>query len=362
MKKGPRFQTRSVAIGPLHIGRGAPVVVQSMTNTKTHEPGKTLGQIRRLAKAGCELVRVAVPDQAAVAALPQIVKKSPLPIVADIHFDYKLALAAIAAKVAKVRLNPGNMGLPGSLEVARAAVRAQTAIRIGVNAGSIAPRERKTVKTPEALGRLMARKAMQYAAVLAKTGLDCIVLSVKASDIQSTLSAYRTLAKQSPWPLHLGITEAGGELAGGIKTAAGISPLLLEGIGDTLRVSLTEDPVKEIRVADMILAATGVRKRGPEIIACPTCGRTTSDLQKILKQVERALATEKRTLTVAVMGCVVNGPGEARHADVGIAGAADGSFMLFAKGKPVKRVAADKAVQALLQVIWGMDKKLQGYK
>ncbi len=348
MKRAHRLTTRLVRVGNRALGHGQPVLVQSMTNTPTEDTGRTLAQIRRLAGAGCELVRVAVPSQAAVKALPRIVARSPLPVIADVHFDHALALGAIAAGVAKVRINPGNLGLAKSLLVARAAARAKTAVRIGVNAGSLPERWRQAARTPAALGRLMARTATRYADALAKTGLRHIVLSVKSSDIQASLAAYRQLAATARWPLHLGLTEAGGELAGGIKTAAGLSPLLLEGIGDTLRVSLTADPVAEIRVANLILAATGVRRRGPDIIACPTCGRTSGDLFGILHKVEQALRTETRPLTVAVMGCVVNGPGEARHADAGLAGAPDGTFMLFAQGKPLRRVSAAQAVPALL--------------
>ncbi len=348
MSRAPRLTTRVVRVGERVLGHGHPVLVQSMTNTPTQAAGRTLAQIRRLADAGCELVRVAVPNARAVAVLPKIVKSSPLPVIADIHFDHTLALGAIQAGVAKVRINPGNLGLDRSRLVARAAAKAKVAVRIGVNAGSLPEKLRRTAKTPEALGRLMARTALQYARALESAGLKQIVLSVKASEVHASLAAYRLLSEKCHWPLHLGLTEAGSELAGSIKTAAGLSPLLLEGIGDTLRVSLTSDPVREIRAANLILAATGVRRRGPDIISCPTCGRTASDLAKILQQVEKALDRETRPLTVAIMGCVVNGPGEARHADVGLAGAPDGSFMLFAQGKPLRRVSPAKAVPALL--------------
>lgn len=348
MSRAHRLTTRLVRVGTQALGHGRPVLVQSMTNTPTEDAGRTLAQIRRLAAAGCELVRVAVPSQAAVKALARITASSPLPVIADIHFDHELALGAIAAGAAKVRINPGNLGLERSLQVARAAARAKVAVRIGVNAGSLPERWRQAAKTPAALGRLMARTAKRFADAFAAAGQRRIVLSVKSSDILALLAAYRQLAATTRWPLHLGLTEAGGELAGAVKTAAGLSPLLLEGIGDTLRVSLTADPVAEIRAANLILAATGVRRRGPDIISCPTCGRTAGDLFGVLKKVERALLTETRPLTVAVMGCVVNGPGEARHADAGLAGAPDGTFMLFAQGKPLRRVTAAQAVPALL--------------
>lgn len=347
MSRAHRLRTCRVRVGHRVIGHGAPVLVQSMTNTPTDDVCATLAQIRGLALAGCELIRVAVPDKPALAALPRIIQGSPMPVIADIHFDHTLALAALAAGVAKVRINPGNMGQDKSLLVARAAAAAGKSVRIGVNAGSLPERDRKKTKSPEALGRLMARTALSYARAFEKTGLQEIVLSVKASDIRTTIAAYRSLAEESRWPLHLGITEAGDELAGAVKTAAGLSPLLLEGLGDTLRVSLTADPAREIEVADLLLSATGVRRRGIEIISCPTCGRTTLDLAGIVKQVKQALAGEAKPLTVAIMGCVVNGPGEARHADVGLAGAPDGSLMLFAQGRPLRRVPAARAVAAL---------------
>lgn len=347
----PRQGTRKVRVGELTLGGGEPVRVQSMTNTSTADANATLRQVRRLAQAGCELVRVAVPDEAAVQALPAIVARSPLPVIADIHFDHRLALAAIQAGVAKVRINPGNLGLERSLKVAEAAAAKNVAVRIGVNSGSLPEAERHRARTPEALGELMAVTAQRYAEAFESRGASQLVLSVKASGVAATLAAYRALVQRVPWPLHLGITEAGGELAGAIKTAVGLGPLLLEGIGDTLRVSLTADPVKEIRVANLLLAAAGVRRRGVDIIACPTCGRTTGDLFRILKQVEAALEHDSRPLTVAVMGCVVNGPGEARHADAGLAGAPDGSFMLFVRGRTARRVTAKAAVPALLAAL-----------
>ncbi len=346
-----RQRTHRVAIGTTAIGHGSPVLIQSMTTTRPTQVKATLKQIQQLAAVGCELVRVAVPDEASARALPKIVSESPLPVVADIHFDDTLAHLAIQAGVAKVRINPGNMGVGKALEVGRAAQDKGVAVRIGVNSGSVPEARRKHVHTPDGVGKVMADMALEYASAFEKVGVKTLVLSVKSSDVQTTLAAYRHLAQHSLWPLHLGITEAGSVLSGAVKSAAGLSPLLLEGIGDTLRVSLTGDPVREIPVANQLLSITGVRKRGAEIIACPTCGRTTSDLEKILARVEAALATEMRPITVAVMGCVVNGPGEARHADVGIAGAPDGAFMLFAKGKPLRKVSAEEAVEALLHEV-----------
>ncbi len=330
------------------MGGDHPVLIQSMTNTKTHDWKTTARQIRKLAGAGCELVRVAVPDQKALSVLPALIKNAPIPLIADIHFDKKLALGAMAAGMAKVRINPGNMELAAALEVARQAALRHVAVRLGVNAGSLPEQAKKKCKTPHSLGRLMARTALHYARLFEKQGLKDIVLSVKASSIPATIAGYRLLAEQSDYPLHLGLTEAGSFLAGSVKTAAGLSPLLLDGLGDTLRVSLTGDPVREVRVANMLLNFTGARRRGVDVIACPTCGRTEVDLAGMVERVEKALAHVSQPLTVAVMGCVVNGPGEARHADVGLAGAPDGSFILFAKGRALRRVGAEAAVPALL--------------
>ncbi|NTV52854.1 MAG: flavodoxin-dependent (E)-4-hydroxy-3-methylbut-2-enyl-diphosphate synthase [Candidatus Firestonebacteria bacterium] len=346
-----RQRTRRVRVGKLALGHGAPVVVQSMTTTSPRQVKATLAQIRKLANAGCELVRVAVPDEGAAQALSAVTAASSLPVVADIHFSAELAHLALAAGVAKVRINPGNLGAEKALEVGRDARDRGVAVRIGVNSGSVPEARRRGAKTPGALGKVMAELALEYAQGFEKIGHKALVLSVKSSDVLASLAAYRYLAQHTLWPLHLGITEAGSVLTGAVKSAAGLSPLLLEGIGDTLRVSLTGDPVQEIPVANQLLAVTGVRRRGVEVIACPTCGRTQGDLTAMLARVERELAFEMRPLTVAVMGCVVNGPGEARHADFGLAGAPDGRFLLFAKGKPLRKVAADKAVDALLAEI-----------
>jgi len=343
-----RLTTRRVRLGAVDLGRGAPIVVQSMTTTPTQDVRATLRQIRRLRQAGCELVRVAVPDAGAAEALPRLVRASPLPLVADIHFDARLAKTALAAGVAKIRINPGNLGLEPALDIGRAAARAGVAVRIGVNSGSVPERQRRAARSSESLGRLMARMAVRYAGAFERAGVRRLVLSVKSSEVAATLAAYRTLAGSSRLPLHLGLTEAGGDLAGAVKSAAALSPLLLEGIGDTLRISLTGDPVLEVRVAYQLLSALGLRRRGVEIIACPTCGRTRIDLERMLRRVEKAVADITQPLTLAVMGCVVNGPGEARHADAGLAGAPDGSFMLFAQGRPLRRVTAAAAVPALL--------------
>ena len=282
--KPHRARTQQVRVGSVLIGGGAPVVVQSMTNTPTADARATLAQIRRLAAAGCEVVRVAVPDAPAAAALSRLTASSPLPVVADVHFDAALALAALQGGAAKIRINPGNLGLPRALDVARAAAGAGVPVRIGVNAGSVPERRRKSARTPDRLGRLMADMALEYAGAFSRVGCRDLVLSVKAADLTANLAAYRALASAATFPLHLGVTEAGAGMGGVVKSAAGLAPLLFEGIGDTVRVSLTGDPMQEIPVANRLLAATGVRPRGVEIIACPTCGRTTGDFTGLVSR------------------------------------------------------------------------------
>jgi len=344
-----RRATRSVRVGNLSIGSAHPVLVQSMTNTDTRDPRATLAQIGRLHEAGCELVRVAVPDSRAVEALKEIVKGSPLPVSADIHFDYRLALAALEAGVAKLRINPGNIGSKERVrEVARAAAAREAPIRIGVNSGSLEKEllARFGGPTPEAL----AESAFGHCALLKDCGFNDIVVSIKASDVPTTVRANRIFAARCDYPLHLGVTEAGTRLRGAVLSAAGLGILLAEGIGDTLRVSLTADPVEEIGVAWRILTALGLRRRGVEIISCPTCGRTEIDLIGMAEEVERRLAKVDRPLTVAVMGCVVNGPGEAREADFGIAGGR-GSGLVFRRGEIVAKVKESELVDTLVRLI-----------
>lgn len=321
--------------GALPLGGGAPVAVQSMTNTDTRDAAATLDQIRRLAQAGCELVRVAVPDAEAADALGAICSGSPLPVVADIHFDYRLALAALKAGVAKLRLNPGNIGSAERVRLVAAEASSRgVPIRIGVNAGSLgkALLARYGRATPEA----MAESALAHAAILESCRFSDIVISIKASDVRETVEACRIVARQTAYPLHLGITEAGDACAGAIYSAVGIGALLLEGIGDTVRVSLTAPPEQEIAAAFTILAAAGVRRRGPRFVSCPTCGRTTVDLVAIAAQVKQALADIAAPIRIAIMGCEVNGPGEASDADIGLACGKSASLVFRQGRKPLR--------------------------
>lgn len=340
-----RRKTRQLNVGGVLIGGDAPIAVQSMTNTHTDDAEATLAQIRKLAAAGCDIIRCAVPDMAAAEGLKTICKESPIPVIADIHFDYKLALAAIAAGVDGLRLNPGNIG---STEKVRAVVEAakerNIPIRIGVNAGSL-PKdllEKYGHPTAEAL----VEAAWRHIHILEDMDYRNIKVSLKAHDVPLTIAAYRLLASQCNYPLHVGITEAGTVNSGIIKSAVGIGALLAEGIGDTIRVSLTGDPVNEVKVAYDILKALGLREYGPTLISCPTCGRTRINLEKLALEVERRLADITEPITVAVMGCVVNGPGEAREADVGLAGGI-GEGLIFRKGVILRKVPENQLVDEL---------------
>ncbi len=341
---------KQISVGGVLIGGAAPIVVQSMTNTDTHDVPKTLAQIRALAEAGCEIVRCAVPDLDAARALEQICAASPIPVVADIHFDYQIALAAIAAGVHKIRLNPGNIGADEKVKaVAKAALAQKIPIRIGVNSGSV---EREILAkygapTPEA----MVESALYHVSLLNRFDFDDICISIKSSSVPHTMRAYQLAAEQTDYPLHLGVTEAGTEYMGTIKSAAGIGGLLALGIGDTIRVSLTDDPVREIQAARAILKAVGLEQEGVQVVSCPTCGRTKIDLIAIAKEVEQRVSQIRgKKLKVAVMGCVVNGPGEAREADVGIAGG-NGEGLVFRKGEIIRKVPEDQLVQALMEEI-----------
>ena len=331
-----RRKTRQIQVGKVKIGGDAPITVQSMTNTRTDDAAATLRQIGELAAAGCEIIRCAVPDMAAAEGLKRIVSESPIPVIADIHFDYKLALAAIDAGVDGLRLNPGNIG--GNDRVAAvvdAAKKRNIPIRIGVNAGSL-PKdllEKYGHPTAEAL----VEAAWRHIHILEEMDYRNIKVSLKAHDVPLTVAAYRLLASQCDYPLHVGITEAGTINSGIIKSAVGIGTLLAEGIGDTIRVSLTGDPVREVKVAYDILKSLGLREYGPTLISCPTCGRTKINLEKLALEVERRLGKISEPITVAVMGCVVNGPGEAREADVGIAGGIN-EGLIFKKGVVLKKV------------------------
>lgn len=340
---------RQIKVGETLIGGGAPVTIQSMTNTATHDVESTLGQIRALATAGCDIVRLAVPDMPAALAIEAIKKDSPLPIVVDIHFDYRLALACIERGADKVRINPGNIGDTARVKAVAQACKAKNIpIRIGVNGGSL---EKKILEkyggiTPQGL----VESALGHISLLQQFDFDDICISLKSSSVPLTMKAYQLMAQEVDYPLHLGITEAGTPHMGTIKSAMGIGGLLALDIGDTLRVTLTADPVEEISVAKDILKAAGLRKEGAELIACPTCGRTKIDLIPLALEVEERLKQIDKPITVAVMGCVVNGPGEAAAADCGIAGG-DGEGLLFAKGKIIKKVPQDQLVQELFQLI-----------
>jgi len=323
--------------------------VQSMTNTPTHDIRATVSQIRRLEKAGCEIVRLAVPDMPAATALRIIKKKTTIPLIADIHFDFRLALAAAEAGADGLRINPGNIGGKKRVKTVVDCARERgIPIRIGINAGSL---EKEILKkhqgaTPEG----MVESALRHVRMLEDLGFEHIKISLKASDVPRTLAAYRLLSAQTDHPLHVGVTEAGSLFSGIVKSALGIGMLLAEGIGDTLRVSLTRDPVEEVRVGYEILKALHIRRYGPEIISCPTCGRCDIDLFGIVERVEKALWKNPVPVKLAVMGCVVNGPGEAREADIGIAGG-KGTGVLFRKGKVVKKFPQKRLVAVLMEEI-----------
>lgn len=344
-----RRKTRQIQIGSVTVGGNKPIAVQSMTNTKTQDVNATLRQIRLLAEAGCDIIRCAVPDMDAAFALKEIVKGSPIPVIADIHFDYRLALQAIDSGVHGLRLNPGNIGGTEKVKAVVEAARGRNIpIRIGVNAGSL-PKdllEKYGHPTPEAL----VEAAWRHIRILEEMDYRNIKISLKCHDVPLTLAAYRLLASQCDYPLHVGITEAGTAKSGIIKSAVGIGALLAEGIGDTIRVSLTGDPLNEVKVGFEILKSLGLRTYGPTLISCPTCGRTSIDLEKLANTVEQRLAGIRDPISVAVMGCIVNGPGEAREADVGIAGG-KGEGLVFRKGQVLKKVPEDCLVNELFKEI-----------
>ena len=341
--------TRQVHVGPVAIGGGAPVSIQSMCNTPTGNVDATVAQILRLEQAGCDIVRVAVPTREAAMAIPAIKSRIHIPLVADIHFDYKLALLCINGGVDKIRINPGNIGSPDRVRAVADGCRERgIPIRVGVNGGSL---EKDILRkyggvTAEAL----AESALGHVRLLEDCGFRDVCISVKCSHVPVNMAAYRLLHERTDYPLHLGVTEAGTPDMGVLKSAIGIGGLLCQGIGDTLRVSLTADPVEEVVAAKRILQAIGLRRSGPDLIACPTCGRTKYDMLSIAREVERRLEDCTKPITVAVMGCVVNGPGEASAADVGIAGG-DGEGLLFAKGKILRKLPQDKLVDALMEEI-----------
>ena len=341
--------TKQIMVGGVPIGGGAPVTIQSMTNTRTDDVEATLHQIRTLAAAGCEIIRVAVPDMAAAKAVGKIKEESPIPVVVDIHFDYKLALEAIAAGADKVRINPGNIGGADHVKaVAQACARRGVPIRIGVNGGSL--EKPLLAKYGGVCPEAMVESAFGHIQLLNQFDFDDICVSLKSSSVPMTMKAYRLISQASDYPLHIGVTEAGTVRMGTLKSAVGIGGLLALGIGDTMRVSLSADPVEEVYAAKEILKAAGVRREGAELVSCPTCGRTRIDLIALANEVEERLKTVDKPITVAVMGCVVNGPGEASAADCGIAGGV-GEGLLFKKGQIVKKVPQEQLVDELFALI-----------
>ena len=341
--------TKQIMVGGVPIGGGAPVTIQSMTNTRTDDVEDTLHQIRTLAAAGCEIIRVAVPDMAAAKAVGKLKEESPIPVVVDIHFDYKLALEAIAAGADKVRINPGNIGGADHVKaVAQACARRGVPIRIGVNGGSL--EKPLLAKYGGVCPEAMVESAFGHIRLLNQYDFDDICVSLKSSSVPMTMKAYRLMSQASDYPLHIGVTEAGTVRMGTLKSAVGIGGLLALGIGDTMRVSLSADPVEEVYAAKEILKAAGVRKEGAELVSCPTCGRTRIDLIALANEVEERLKAVDKPITVAVMGCVVNGPGEASAADCGIAGGV-GEGLLFKKGQIIKKVPQEQLVEELFALI-----------
>jgi (E)-4-hydroxy-3-methylbut-2-enyl-diphosphate synthase len=341
--------TRQISVGGVQIGGGAPVVVQSMTLTKTHDVEATTAQIAALVSAGCEVVRVAVPKTEDAEALPRIVRFSPIPVIADIHFNASLALKAIEGGVAAVRINPGNIGGPDKVElVVKAAKKAGIAMRIGANSGSL-PRHLDHVAHRDQAQALVAA-ALEEVELLEKLEFHDFKISVKSSHVPTMIRAYRMLSDKVPYPLHLGVTEAGTPFAGSIKSAVGMGALLVDGIGDTIRVSLTADPVEEVKTAYEILKSLGLRERGPIMIACPSCGRDNVGVQTLAEEVEERLAGYSEHFEVAVLGCAVNGPGEAGDADFGIAGGRDVGFV-YAHGRVLKKVESEILIDELFTEI-----------
>ena len=336
-------------IGGVVIGGGAPVAIQSMCSTATEDVAATVAQILRLEQAGCQIIRVAVPTMEAAAAIGAIKKTIHIPLVADIHFDYRLALRCAAEGVDKIRINPGNIGSHERVRaVAETCREHRIPIRIGVNGGSL--EKPLLAKYGGVTAQALVDSAMGHVQLLNDCGFDDICLSVKCSHVPTNMAAYSLLSRETDYPLHLGVTEAGTPEMGVLKSAIGIGGLLCQGVGDTIRVSLTADPVEEVIAAKKILQAAGIRKSGPDLISCPTCGRTKYDMIPIAREVERRLQGCTKPITVAVMGCAVNGPGEARSADVGIAGG-DGEGLLFRKGEILYKVPQDKLVDALMAEI-----------
>jgi (E)-4-hydroxy-3-methylbut-2-enyl-diphosphate synthase len=344
-----RRKTKKIYVGNVPVGGGGPVIVQSMTKTDTRDVGSTVRQIRTLAKAGCEIIRVAVPDGQAAEALGRIKRAAPIPVVADIHFDWRLALEAVRQGVDGLRLNPGNIGARWKVaEVVAAAAGENVPIRVGVNAGSLG--KKILAKFGHPCPEALVESAAEHISILESLNFHNIKVSLKASNVPTTVEAYRLFSRRFRYPLHIGISEAGPSFTGIIKSSAGLGILLSEGIGDTVRVSLSASPVEEVRVAYEILKALDLRERGARIISCPTCGRCEIDIRGLAARVENRLRGFDKPITVAVMGCVVNGPGEAREADVGIAGG-KGSGLLFKRGKIVRSLREEELFDTLMKEI-----------
>jgi (E)-4-hydroxy-3-methylbut-2-enyl-diphosphate synthase len=353
-----RRKSCKIRIGNLTIGGDCPVAVQSMTNTKTHKVEETVQQIKELEEIGCDLVRVAVPDQESVDALIPIKKRIKIPLIADVHFNWRLALAAIDNGADKIRINPGNIGdLDRVKEIVAKAKKKKIPVRIGVNSGSLHKKYHDLAETEPA--EALVKSAVEFIGFFEEQDFDDIVLSVKSSSVQITIEAYEKLAALVDYPLHLGVTEAGTVLSGSVKSAVGLGILLYQGIGDTIRVSLTAGPVQEVRVANEILRALNLRNVGPELISCPTCGRCEVELISVAETVEKLLFSYRVPLKVAIMGCVVNGPGEAREADVGIA-MGKKSGVLFAKGEPIRKVPEGEFVDSLLGEVEKLAREYKG--
>ena len=344
--------SKKIYIGDVPVGGGAPIAIQSMTNTATKDVEATVSQIKELEGAGCDIIRCAVPDIESAKAISEIKKRIKIPLVADIHFDYKLALLSIENGVDKIRINPGNIGSEEGVRlVAEKAKEARIPIRIGVNSGSVEKGILAKYGAPTA--EALVESAEHHINLLTKYGFSDILISVKASNVKTTIKAYRLLNEKYDYPLHLGVTEAGTFLGGTVKSAVGIGSLLADGIGDTFRVSLTDEPIKEITVAKEILKSLDLTDRCARLVSCPTCGRTKIDLIPLAKKVEEYLLTIDKPITVAVMGCAVNGPGEAREADIGIAGG-DGEGLIFKKGEIIRKVKESELYPELIKEIESM--------
>ncbi len=344
-----RKLTRKVKVGKVYVGGDAPVTIQSMTNTDTRDVEATLKQIRELYNAGCEIIRCTVPDMEAAEAIKEIVKQSPIPVVADIHFDYRLALKVVENGISAVRINPGNIGSIERVRMVAEACKAKNIpIRIGVNSGSLEKEILERDGKPTAKG--LVESALAHVKILEAVDFNDIVISIKSSDVRMMIDAYRLMSEKVDYPLHLGVTESGTPFRGTIKSSIGIGTLLAEGIGDTIRVSLTSDPIEEIKVAKEMLKALGLRKGGLEFVSCPTCGRTQIKLIEIANEVERRLEGNNKDIKVAVMGCIVNGPGEAREADIGIAGG-KGEGSIFKKGEIIKKCKEEDLIEELMKEI-----------